>query len=481
MRLLGMGFSVWLSRRIGAEGVGLYELLMSVYSLAVVLAASGIRLSAIRLVVERRGAGRAVMALCIRYALTLGSLACAALLLCAGTVARTWLHAPETALSLRILALSLPFLAVSSALSGYFTAARRAGWYSVVQVLEQLCRIGLSAVLLRALLPRGVHYACVALVIANCCAETLCMLLALLLYRREKPGASPPGPGLLPALLRIALPDAAGSWVRSGLVTAKQLLIPRSLRLAGASGREALGTYGVIQGMALPVLSFPAAFLGALSGLLLPEVAECRSLGQEARLRYIIRRVVHGTLLFSFGVMGLLLAFAEPLGTMLYRSAPAARYIRLLAPLAPLMYLDMTVDSFLKGLGLQTASMRYNIVDAAMCLTLVLVLIPRVGIPGYLLMLALSEGLNLVLSIGKLRRVTGFEPAAVRNVLLPALCALVPVLAGGPALAVFSPLLPPAAALCCAAALVTAGYWAALFLLGAATGEDWRWFRGIFR
>ena len=76
-----MGFSVWLSRRIGAAGVGLFELLMSVYGFAVVLAASGVRLSVIRLVVEHGGAARAVMRLCVRYALLLGSGACILLLM----------------------------------------------------------------------------------------------------------------------------------------------------------------------------------------------------------------------------------------------------------------------------------------------------------------------------------------------------------------------------------------------------------------
>lgn len=481
MRVLGMGFSVYLSKLLGASGVGLYELLMSVYGFSVMLAASGVRLSAIRLVVDHGGAARSVMNLCIRYALTISILACIALFFSSEFISDYWLDAPETELSLRILALSLPFIAVSSALNGYFTAARKAGRYAFVQIAEQLSRIGLSVLLLRNLLPRGINYACVALVIANCCAESLSLLIGYLLYRHERLANTSIPPKLLGKLLSIALPDAMGSWVRSALITAKQLLIPRGLRASGASPDRALATYGTIQGMALPVIYFPSAFLGALSGLLIPEIAECHGIGNHERTRYIIRRVLHITMLFSFGVMGLLLAFAEPLGTMLYNNADAARYIRLLAPLAPLIYLDMTVDGFLKGLGLQTASMRYNIIDAAMCLTLVLVLIPRIGIPGYLLMICLSEALNLVLSISKLRKVTGFEPETVRNVLLPAISALIPLLWGELIYLQLYTAMPAVWALIFAMVWVFVGYWLTLFLLGAATSEDWHWFKGIFR
>lgn len=351
----------------------------------------------------------------------------------------------------------------------------------MVQVGEQLCRIGLSLILLKSLLPKGVNYACVALVIANCCAESFSLLLAYRMYRRERLPHPVSRPKLLGKMLSIALPDAMGSWVRSGLVTAKQLLIPRSLRTFGASPERALATYGTIQGMALPVVYFPAAFLGALSGLLIPEVAECHASGNTERMRYIIRRVAHVTLLFSFGAMSLLLAFAEPLGMMLYKNTEAVLYIRLLAPLAPLIYLDITVDGFLKGLGLQTASMRYNIIDAAMCLSLVLVLIPRIGIPGYLAMICMSETLNLILSIGKLRRVTGFESDPVRNVLLPAASALIPLLWGELVFGRLCTAVPPVWALVFAMLWVSAGYWASLFLLGAATPEDWTWFKGIFK
>ena len=96
---------------------------------------------------------------------------------------------------------------------------------------------------------------------------------------------------------------------------------------------------------------------------------------------------------------------ADRLGGTLYPGSNAAVYLRYLAPLIPLMYLDTTVDTFLRGMGLQVSSMFYNIIDAAVCLSLVLVFLPRIGIPAYILILYTSELLNLLLSLHKLQSV----------------------------------------------------------------------------
>ena len=111
-----------------------------------------------------------------------------------------------------------------------------------------------------------------------------------------------------------------------------------------------------------------------------------------------MQRVLHLTLLFAWFSAALLLVYGGELGQRLYRSAEVRQYIRLLAPLVPLMYLDTAVDGMLKGLGLQNASMRINILDALISLLLVWQLIPRVGIAGYLFTIYLSEILNFILS-----------------------------------------------------------------------------------
>ena len=476
MRLLAMSFQVYLTQRIGPEGIGLFELLMSVYGLAVSLAVSGVRLSTTRLVLEvTRRNGNSTVRLCLTYALLLGTGAGALLYACSRPAAALWLDAPELTRCLRVLAFSLPCLAVSSCMGGLFSARRQAGRMALIQILEFALHTALTLAGLAVLRPSRPAEACLLLVCSSCLSDLFSAGLSLLLSRRERSGRGLPLE-LTGDLLRIALPDAAGSWVRSGLVSAKHVLIPKGLRKFGAGSAQALSSYGMIQGMALPVLGFPAAILGTVSGLLVPEIAESHAKGQQRRLAAIMERVLHLTLLFSLFTGGILLVYGGDVGRLLYRSDEVERYIRLLAPLVPLMYLDTAVDGMLKGMGLQKASMGINIIDAAVSLLLVWQLIPRVGLRGYLLTFYVSETLNFALSFRQLNRSAGLRLPFYRSVLAPLMAAMC---------AVFLPrlLLPafcaaqPVAAMGCSLPL----YWLLLRLLGGVTRQDLRWFWGIFR
>ena len=165
--------------------------------------------------------------------------------------------------------------------------------------------------------------------------------------------------------------------------------------------------------------------------------------------------------------------YGGDLGQVLYKSNEAERYIRLLAPLVPLMYLDTAVDGMLKGMGLQNASMRINILDAAVSLLLVWRLIPRAGLPGYLLILYLSETLNFLLSYRQLNRHAGLRLPFYRSVLAPLLAAMC-------AIALPRLVLPSTAPL---RTVLRSGllYYGLLRLLGSVTRRDLRWFLGIFR
>lgn len=347
---------------------------------------------------------------------------------------------------------------------------------AVTQVLEFSFHMALTLGSLLWLRPESPQRACLLLVCCSCLSDLFSASVACLFYRAQTGEKGRTPFFLLGDLLHIALPDAVGSWVRSGLVSAKHLLIPKGLRKCGATSAQALAAYGVVQGMVMPLLGFPAVFLGTVSGLLVPEIAESHALGQQKRLFSIMQRVLHLTLLFSFFASGILLIYGGQLGLLLYQSQEAERYIRLLAPLIPLMYLDTAVDGMLKGMGLQTASMRINILDAAVSLLLVWQLIPRVGMPGYLLTIYVSEVLNFLLSFRQLRKHAGLWLPFYRSLLAPVLAAMC---------GMFLPrLLWPA--FCGARPLAAAGlsavlYYGLLRLLGSVTREDVQWFLGIFR
>ncbi len=238
------------------------------------------------------------------------------------------------------------------------------------------------------------------------------------------PTIRPSNPPILPAIAHIALPIAASAYVRSGLVTVEHILIPIALGAGGAAPEAALASYGVLHSMAIPLVLFPAAITSAFSSLLVPEVAESAAAGEKKRIRHIAERAISATLLFSVLAAAVLLATSGEIGRLFYHNEEAGRYIRLLAPVVVLMYLDTTVDAMLKGLGYQVYSMFVNIADSILSILLVLLILPKMGAVGYVLVVILAELFNLTLSA--LRLVLAVSPRIplFRSLIAPTLAAL---------------------------------------------------------
>lgn len=411
LRTAGVFFGAYISGKMGGSGMGLFSLIMSVYSFAVTFASSGINLACVRLTAEASGRGsdreiRAVLKICIIYSLIFGFLGCGALYFGADFLGGVFLGDIRTVPALRLLAFSLPPLAVSNALNGYFISVGRVYKSSVCRIAEEFSKIIPTVLGFSVFLPLGAQYGCMVLAASTVFSEALSFLIALILcaedLRRHNDNSGEKGTSLTSNLCRVALPVAFGSYFRSFLITSEHAALPRGLKKYGSSPDKSLASYGIFHGMAMPLVLYPAAFLGAFSSLLVPETAREIAGGNKEKASRISSRALKFALLFSIGSSCFFLAFASPLGEAFYKSAECGFYIRIMAPLIPVMYLDGVADSLLKGMDFQFYSMCVNIIDASLSLFLVTLLVPRMGIAGYILTVFVSEILNFALSISKL-------------------------------------------------------------------------------
>ena len=404
LRLLGILVNSRIAGLLGAEGMGLMQLGLSAEALAVTLAVSGIRFSVTRLAAEELAAGRReqvrrVVADGLRYALFFSCLAGMLLTLLAGAAAAL-AGDGRLKLPLRLFALSLPPLALSSVFSGYFTAVRRPWKTGAAQVLEQAAASGLTLLALPHIPPDRPELGCAAVALSGAAADLASLALSSLLYLWEQRGIprSAACGGIGKRLLGLSLPLALSSYARTALSTLQHMLVPRSLRKGGVAAAAALGVYGTVSGMVFPVLGFASVFFGALAEMLIPELTAAQLRGDRAGLRRSAQRILSACLLFSALLSALLFLTGPGLGQRLYRSAEAGQYLRALAPLATVMYLDSVVDGMLKGLGLHLGSMFINVADAALTLGSVCFLLPRFGIPAYIAVIYGSECFNFLCS-----------------------------------------------------------------------------------
>ncbi len=424
LRSLGLSFSVYLSNRIGAEAMGTYHLVLSVYFFSVTFATSGIGLTVTKLAAEELAKGNratlsALVQKSLRYCLIFSSLAGCFLVALAPFLVHTVFSGTISEMPFYILAMGLPFISVSSALSGYLIALRKSGKTSFGQLTEQFVKMGVTVWLLSLADATNLTKLSCALVFGGTVSEIISCGYYYMIYRlQEKPYKPEKKRGQWRRILSFSVPIALSSYLRSGLSSVKQLLIPKRLQSAGIS--NGVAQYGKVNGMVFPILMFPQVLLSSFASLIIPEITEKHTLGQNKALRRILSRIFRITLLFSVAVAGILVRFAEKLSLFFYGNLEVSVYLKLLAPLVVIMYLDDIVDAVLKGINCQVTVVKINILDSALGIGLLWCLLPVCGIRGYFTVIAVGEILNGTLSIITLIRHTDCSFGLFRNVLCPA-------------------------------------------------------------
>lgn len=409
-RFLYMGFRVWLSQMIGAEGMGAYQLILSVFLPAVAISTAGVSLTVTRLVTNAMGKQQSetipsAVARCFGFSLLMSLIACTALWCSADFLSDKFLGG-NSADALRMLLPGLPFMALSSCMRGYFLAVRGVLRSAASEFAEQLATISLTVFAFLAFSPKTIAEACLLSMLGATVGEAVSCGCSFVLYRlhvrRFKSPKNRPCTGAGKAILHITLPSTLSHAARSVLSAAENLLIPLGLRKCGATAKAALAQYGMLQGMVMPMLFFPSCFLGAFASLLIPEMSESLAAGKKRSISSGTERSLRMTLLFSIFTACFFFAFGEELGVLFYCSREAGQLLQILAPLVPLLYLDMVTDGLLKGLDQQTHSLLYNTLDASLRVSMMAALLPVLGMKGYFIILYSCGILNVTLSLSRL-------------------------------------------------------------------------------
>lgn len=410
LRFAGTAFQVWLSGRIGAAGVGLLQLILSVDLLALTLGSAGGRTAAMYLAAEALGQKRPsdadrLLSGCFLYSILCSGAVSIGLFLLAPGLARNWIGTIDALPALRTWASFLPVITLSGVMTGYFTAANRIGTLAAVEVAEQLFVIAITASLLLALPHGDRSAACRAVVLGSCLGAVLTLSCLMFLYTRCAGDCDSAIP-VTGRVLRCALPLAVADDLKAGISVVENLMVPRRLGLFSGTG-DPLAAFGRISGMVFPVLMFPAALLSSLAEVLIPELARCAAVKSSRRIRYLVRRNLRITLLYGLVFSGVMFLLSGELCSLLYPTQPIAGLMRRFSLLVPMLYCDLIADAMTKGLGQQAACARYSVISNICDIALMYVLLPRFGIDGYFISFALTHALNFCLSLRKVLKIGG--------------------------------------------------------------------------
>lgn len=433
IRVVTLVFNIYISNQIGSEAVGVFSLVMAVYLFFITVATSGLNIAVTCIVSEKfatnekHNAIKAVRT-CIFFSLLLGISAAILIIIFSNFIIKNCLHEMVSSKVLFFIGIGLPFIAMSSCINAYFTSIRKAYKNAISQIFEFIIKFVFTIILLKININNGVEAICISLILADVISEIASFSLNFILYvmdKRLKRLEDIHTFGLKRRIIKISFPVAITSYVRSGLSTLKQLIIPTQLEKYGLSCSDSLSKYGIINGMVMPVITFPSVFISSFSSLLIPEFSTYLAEKNYKAINFISNKIFKYTTAFSFCICSIFLLFSNELGLVIYNDIQCGFFFKVLSPLIFFIYMDNIIDSILKGLNKQFGVMCCNILDLSVTICFIYFLLPILGIKGYIISIFISEILNFFVSFFQMIKYSKIKPYFLDWLCTPIICSTI--------------------------------------------------------
>ena len=430
-RILGFFYRIFMSRTIGAEGLGIYNMVHPIFSICFAVCAGSIQTALSQYVAANQTRGRAVFRTGLVIAMGMSFLLAWVIYGNAGFLAEKLLLEPRCAPYLLVMAVSVPFAALHACINGYYYGMQKARVPAFSQVAEQVIRMGAVFLIASIWLESGRQITVSLAVYGHLIGEmasAVFTVFCLGFFPPCKDGDSRRAPAIplsfgatAAPLMALALPLMGNRLILNVLGSAEAIWIPNRLMSSGLTNSEALSVYGVLTSMALPFILFPSAITNSMAVLLLPTVAEAQADGNEARISSMISMSLRYSCYMGVLCIGIFTIFGNQLGDNVFNGQNAGTYITILSWLCPFMYLATTMGSILNGLGKTSTTFIQNVTALFVRLAFVLFGIPKFGIMAYLIGMLASELLLALMHIFSLKKQVSFSWNAWDMIVKPAL------------------------------------------------------------
>ncbi|WP_115992306.1 stage V sporulation protein B [Cohnella lupini] len=433
-RILGFVPRIALPRMIGAEGVGLIQLVYPFTIVLLTIIAGGIPLAVAKMVAEAdskgdRHAVKRILRVAVLLALSI-SLVCAAICFALSDMISTRIMTDSRVHTAFLTMIPvLPLVAVSSVWRGYFQGKQNMIPTALSQTSETIFRIVLTLLFVWMFLPYGLEMAAAGAVLGMVVGEIAGLVVLGIQFvqdRKKKPEgnvtadnqtaalATKPVTGntsYLKPLLLTAIPVTGSKLVGSLSYLLESILTVRSLTFAGVAVAGATAQYGALQGMVIPLLLLPGALTYSLAVSLVPALSEAASRGDWATIHVRLHQSMRLAVVTGAPFVVLLGLLAGPICTLLYGNDSMANMLRWMAPLAIFLYMQAPLQAALQALNRPGTALFNTFAGAAVKLILIAQLAadPQFGILGAVIAIGVNMVLVTLLHWISVARLTGFR------------------------------------------------------------------------
>ena len=406
VKIIGSLNWIFVSRVLGGEGIGLYQMAFPIYFFALSVSTAGVPV-AISIITAERVAlkdiwgARRVFRISMMLMLVTGVLFSLLTYFGAGwLIEYQFIRDPRAYYSVVVLAPAIFFVTLLASSRGYLQGWQRMTPTAVSQIVEQIFRVITMVLLARLFLPMGLEYAAAGASF-GACAGAVTGLIVLVWYhwqldrdiRRDyTPEELLPKADMeqescwkiLHRLFKLALPVSAASIMLPVVSNLDLAIVPQRLEVAGYTVNQATELFGYLTGMAVPLINLSTIITASLAVSIIPALSEARAVGDQARIYEQSAAGIRISHFVCFPAFIIVLMLATPISTLIYSAPGAGPAVWACSFSIVLLGLHQVSTGILQGLGHPTIPM-VNMILAAVAkviLNWTLTAIPTLGILG---------------------------------------------------------------------------------------------------
>lgn len=430
VKIIGSLNWIFVSRILGGEGIGLYQMAFPIYLMALTLSSAGIPVAISIITAERIALGDVLGARRV-FRIALAVLTVSGLVLSIATYAGAhWLiewqfiRDPRAYYSIAALAPAIFFVTILSSFRGYLQGWQRMTPTAVSQIVEQIFRVITMILFAQMLLPSGLQFAAAGASL-GAFAGAVAGFIVLVYYHirlereiaaevmREKqsqkyaPKASKRK--IIKRIFLLAIPVSASSMMLPIVANLDLMIVPMRLEVAGFTVAQATEYFGYLTGMAVPLTNLATILTASLAVSLVPAVSEAAALGDKTRIKLRTGSALRISNIITFPAFVLIFMLHTEIATLIYNAPAAGMVVGYLATAIVFLGLHQVTTGILQGLGHTTIPL-VNMAIAAVAkvaLNWTLTALPALGIIGATIATTVDIGLAAMINLYFVRRYVG--------------------------------------------------------------------------
>ena len=415
--LLGFAFSIYLSKILGAEGIGLYNIIMPIYNLFICLMTAGIvaALSKVSAVYSERNETNnltktinSVALFNIIWALLIGVL----VFFLAPLISKYGINDIRTINAIKVTCPAMVFISLSNILKGYFLGVSKIKVPALIDIFEKGMRIITITILVYAFSTNNLTTLVTLAYVSLAIGEFQSLVLLFIYYRRcikKLPKSNVKADGraqLLFNVLIISLPLCINGFLSNIFATLSTLIVPRRLLVAGFSYVEALSLIGKYTGMAVTLIGIPLIVVNSINSLLIPDLSQSLSRGDSYEASVRIKKVMKISFLLGLSTTVICSLIPYELGNLFYSRNDLGSFIFMASLSAPIFFTSSIMFGVLNGLNKQGIIVRNSFIIAlieVICL-FIFTSIPNINIYGYSITLFITSSFSILLNLHEVKK-----------------------------------------------------------------------------